>query len=68
MKGFINNNTRSKLIESHEERCETQGHEWENCLTASIPMHVYQECKWCSVTRTTRLAIIKDGEEDANIT
>ncbi len=29
-------------------RCEEQGHEFENCCSAT--MRVYQTCKWCGAT------------------
>lgn len=27
------------------QRCEDQGHEWENCC--SVVFEIYQKCKWC---------------------
>jgi hypothetical protein len=31
------------------ERCEEQGHYWENCC--STMLHVYQQCKWCDAIK-----------------
>lgn len=31
--------------EAMRDRCETQGHEMENCCSAFF--RVYQRCKWC---------------------
>ncbi len=31
------------------ERCEEQGHDWENCC--SVILQVYQRCKWCGEIR-----------------
>lgn len=35
--------------EAMKERCEEQGHDYENCC--SFTFHVYQKCKWCDAER-----------------
>ena len=30
-------------------RCESQGHDWEDCLFAIV--HANQQCKWCGLLR-----------------
>ena len=35
---------------SHQERCDSQGHEWEGCL-GGWPLKVYQACRWCGVKK-----------------
>jgi hypothetical protein len=35
--------------DKQKERCEEQGHKWENCCSAFL--QVYQRCKWCGETR-----------------
>ncbi len=40
---------RDAIIEDQRERCEDQGHEWENCC--SIFLEIYQRCKWCGEKR-----------------
>jgi hypothetical protein len=37
------------VIEAMRERCEEQGHDFENCCSAFF--QVYQECKWCGEKR-----------------
>lgn len=34
-----------EVAEAMKERCEEQGHDYENCLTAMFQYH--QRCKWC---------------------
>lgn len=31
------------------QRCEEQGHAWENCCSAML--QVYERCKWCGAVR-----------------
>ena len=38
--------------EATQKRCESQGHEWENCC--SILFEVYQRCKWCGIRQYFR--------------
>lgn len=40
---------RSDVVEAMCERCEEQGHEWENCCSAIF--QIYQTCKWCGERR-----------------
>lgn len=40
---------RKNLRDSHAARCESQGHEWENCC--SLWLEIYQCCKWCGATK-----------------
>ena len=40
---------REAMKKAHEERCESQGHEFENCCT--VMFQVYQKCKWCGEQR-----------------
>jgi hypothetical protein len=35
--------------EAMRERCEEQGHDWENCCSATFQL--YQACKWCGETK-----------------
>jgi hypothetical protein len=41
--------SRSDVIEAMKERCEEQGHDYENYC--SITFRVYQCCKWCGEER-----------------
>lgn len=38
-----------KVKEAMRERCEEQGHDYENCC--SVFLEVYQRCKWCGHKR-----------------
>lgn len=35
------------------ERCEEQGHDWDNCC--SITFEIFMKCKWCGEERHTNL-------------
>ncbi len=37
--------TRDDIQEAMQERCEEQGHDYENCCSAMF--RIYQRCKWC---------------------
>lgn len=37
--------SRDEVVEAMRERCEEQGHDYENCLSAMF--QYYQRCKWC---------------------
>ena len=41
--------TKQDVIEAMRERCEEQGHEYENCC--SLMFQIYQRCKWCGSER-----------------
>jgi hypothetical protein len=41
--------SRSDVIEAMKERCDEQGHDYENCC--SVFLQVYQQCKWCGEKR-----------------
>lgn len=38
-----------EVIEAMRERCEEQGHDYENCCSAFL--EIYQRCKWCKHRR-----------------
>lgn len=40
---------RSEVQEAMKERCEEQGHDYENCC--SFTLQIYQKCKWCGEKR-----------------
>lgn len=40
---------KSEVIEAMKERCEEQGHDWENCCSAMF--RIYLRCKWCREER-----------------
>ncbi len=42
-------NDKTEILEAMKKRCEEQGHEWENCCSASF--HIYKVCKWCGALR-----------------
>jgi hypothetical protein len=41
--------TAPEVKEAMRERCEEQGHDYENCC--SVTFRVYQRCKWCGEER-----------------
>ena len=36
---------RDKILRSHKLRCDSQGHDWSDCLDAAF--HYYRRCRWC---------------------
>ena len=40
---------RDEVQKAMEERCDEQGHDYENCLSAMF--QYYQRCKWCGEKR-----------------
>ena len=40
---------RDEVLIAMRERCESQGHDYENCC--SFTFRIYQRCKWCGEER-----------------
>ena len=38
-----------KVKELMRQRCDEQGHQWENCCSSMF--QIYQKCKWCGEKR-----------------
>jgi hypothetical protein len=38
-----------EVVEAMKERCDEQGHDYENCCSAMFI--IYQQCKWCGKQR-----------------
>lgn len=42
---------KENILEAMEERCKSQGHDWTGAATASVPVIIYEICKWCGTSR-----------------
>jgi sulfur transfer protein SufE len=40
---------KAEVLEAMRERCEEQGHDYENCCSPFL--QVYMRCKWCKEVR-----------------
>lgn len=43
------NNASQETKEAMNDRCQTQGHEFDNCCSSMF--QIYQRCKWCGEKR-----------------